>query len=53
MDDLVLTPDELEEYDDWLDWEQSKYEGMLASMIDEEPEKEKVAETEETDDLPF
>lgn len=53
MDDLVLTPDELEEFDDWLSWEQSKYEGMLASMIDDEQAKEKVVETAETDDLPF
>lgn len=53
MDDLVLTPDELDEFDDWLSWEQSKYEGMLASMIDDEQAKENLAEASTFDEIPF
>lgn len=48
-----LTAAELEEFNEWLEWQQGLYEGALADLIDEEPEKEKVAEPEETDDLPF
>lgn len=54
MDDLVLTPDELEEFDDWLDWQQSLYEGALATLIDQqEPEKENLAEASTFDEIPF
>ena len=51
--DERLTTQELEEFNEWLDWQQSKYEGALAELIDDAQEKEKVVETAETDDLPF